>query len=1008
MKTKLLSMLMLISVSVNVFAYGEFKVGNLYYRIINNSDEVEVVKTPGTMSVNYSGLKSIVIPATITYQSITYKVTRIYSNAFDNCPDLETLEIGENITKIERQAFDSPKLSTIIWQAKNCNGWDYYYSPFYEPVQIGAVGSYDKITSITFTDKVESIPSYLCLGMSNLQTVRIGKNVKSIGTSNSQYFKNIYITDLVAYCGISISGNFPAHKLFLNDVEVTNLEIPQQILSINNNTFNGCTSLVSLTIHEAVTNIGAGAFCNCSSLQNITFNAIQCADFSDVIYDQQVSSIVLGESVKHIPAYLCKGTSITSLTIPENVESIGQYAILLCSNLQNVAWNAKDCELEGGLREANLTYYTTYGSTSYGSCLINNVSFGPQVQRIPDELCRFLYDITDIQIPNSVLYIGNHAFENCENLTSLTLGNGIVEIGDYAFNECESLESITLPISIGKIGKSAFQRCYSLSTIVIPGSVSNLGNYAFANCGLTQVTIEQGVQRLSNYMFENCSEIVNVTLPSSLRSIGDGAFKGCSAWRVALPDSLIHIGANALNNTFTYNLDRNWDNGVLYVDNYLIQGIQSKGLSNTYNVKDGTKIIADGAFQGANNLTAITVSESVKHIGNRAFYNCSKMAKAISLPKHLETIGDSAMYFRTNTNWSYTLYLPRTLQYIGVAAFWSDNNSKAAITDIYAYMPNPLEISSYDFKLQNSISNTPVYVYADDANKYFSADVWKQFDIQIISAPSITVTDSIEIDITRTEATFKWLKIAQAKTYILVVLGQSGDTIETVAINEHGEVKYDDRRLQKSSMDSSNGFQYTISGLKNNTHYTYVLQAKNAAGNVLEEYSDSFVTGLRYTVRFVDWDDALLKEEIVRESESATPPENPSREGFTFTGWDKEYTNINSDIIIKAQYERDVVYYTVTFLDWDGSELFVEQVEEGQDAIGPSVLPYREGYTFTGWSKPTTNIQSNLTVIAQYQLNEGIEDVLVNGSTPNKIMTDGQIYILRGDKIYTLQGQEVK
>ena len=77
----------------------------------------------------------------------------------------------------------------------------------------------------------------------------------------------------------------------------------------------------------------------------------------------------------------------------------------------------------------------------------------------------------------------------------------------------------------------------------------------------------------------------------------------------------------------------------------------------------------------------------------------------------------------------------------------------------------------------------------------------------------------------------------------------------------------------------------TIANLENNTTYAYVLQAHDANKNLLKEFSDSFITGERYIVRFVDWDDSLLKEEIVRESESATPPENPSRAGYTFTGW---------------------------------------------------------------------------------------------------------------------------
>ena len=125
-----------------------------------------------------------------------------------------------------------------------------------------------------------------------------------------------------------------------------------------------------------------------------------------------------------------------------------------------------------------------------------------------------------------------------------------------------------------------------------------------------------------------------------------------------------------------------------------------------------------------------------------------------------------------------------------------------------------------------------------------------------------------------------------------------------------------------------------------------------------------------YTVKFVDWDGTTLKIEQVKQGGAATAPANPTRDGYTFTGWDKDFSNVQSDLIVIAQYTKNIVYYTVTFLDWDGTELHTEQVEQGKDAVGPEIDLVRDGYTFTGWSKPLTNITSNLIVIAQYEKNE--------------------------------------
>ena len=109
-------------------------------------------------------------------------------------------------------------------------------------------------------------------------------------------------------------------------------------------------------------------------------------------------------------------------------------------------------------------------------------------------------------------------------------------------------------------------------------------------------------------------------------------------------------------------------------------------------------------------------------------------------------------------------------------------------------------------------------------------------------------------------------------------------------------------------------------------------------------------------------------------------------------------------------FTASTVYYTVTFLDWDATELLKEKVEEGKDAKGPDPDPTREGYTFIGWSKPITNITSDLTVIAQYEQNPptGVENTEYRIQNTDKILRDGHLYILVGDKIYDATGKWVR
>jgi uncharacterized repeat protein (TIGR02543 family) len=119
-----------------------------------------------------------------------------------------------------------------------------------------------------------------------------------------------------------------------------------------------------------------------------------------------------------------------------------------------------------------------------------------------------------------------------------------------------------------------------------------------------------------------------------------------------------------------------------------------------------------------------------------------------------------------------------------------------------------------------------------------------------------------------------------------------------------------------------------------------------------------------YTVTFKDHDDTVLKTEEVVHGENATAPADPTRTGYTFTGWSVPFDNITSDLIVTAEYT--INEYTVTFEDFDGTELKVEVVEYGSNATPPDD-PTREGFNFTGWDGDYINVMEDLTITALYE-----------------------------------------
>lgn len=117
-------------------------------------------------------------------------------------------------------------------------------------------------------------------------------------------------------------------------------------------------------------------------------------------------------------------------------------------------------------------------------------------------------------------------------------------------------------------------------------------------------------------------------------------------------------------------------------------------------------------------------------------------------------------------------------------------------------------------------------------------------------------------------------------------------------------------------------------------------------------------------ITFKDYNGTILKTEDILAGGSATAPHNPIRNGYTFIGWDKAFTNVTTDLEVTAQYQ--INKYTVTFKDYDGTVLKSDKVDYNQAAIAPN-NPSRKGYTFTSWDKSFTNVINDLEIIAQYK-----------------------------------------
>ena len=388
---KKLFILLLALVATTALWAEDFSAGGIYYNILTDKINEVAVTFRGSDFYSYNEyMGSVTIPETVIYNGTTYSVTSIGDWAFCFCTGLTSITIPNSVTSIGDCAFaDCSSLTSIIVEdanstydsRENCNaiietatntlivGCQNTIIPnSVTSIGEGAFYKCSSLTSVTIPNSVTSIGYGAFVECSSLTSVTIGNSVTTIGG-----------------------------WAFAQCSSLTSVTIPNSVTSIGEYAFEDCSGLTSVTIGNSVTSIGERAFWDCDGLTSVVWNAKNYADFPDFSapFHSQITSFTFGDSVQHIPAYLCHGmNNLTSITIPNSVTSIGDYAFFYCSGL------------------------------------------------------------TSVTIGNSVTSIGGHAFYDCSGLTSVTsLAEIPPTLGSLAFYNV----STTIPVYVACSSVSAYQ-----------------------------------------------------------------------------------------------------------------------------------------------------------------------------------------------------------------------------------------------------------------------------------------------------------------------------------------------------------------------------------------------------------------------------------------------------------------------------------------------------------------------------------------------------------------------
>ncbi len=711
---------------------------------------------------------------------------------------------------------------------------------------------------------------------------------------------------------------------FQNNCYLEKVYIPSSVLRISDNAFKGCHNLQHVIFNNPVhiESIGLNAF----QTQDVAVHKTNCSNPVQAVPSLTFTGPISYDNVPFTYAM----DPVNKINVGAQPKTFITYYSGWPSNL-TVVYNpdTDKNELTDYPTFADLTSYATkpYVTASEAQSLntaLSNKQAGNKLTQDEEEI---INSVLNLELPQGIESVK-------ENLFVVKEGAEITDLSRVGS------KTITTQ-SINEILPKTFNGCKNVESIYINGETYKIGDYAF----------------------NDCSSLKNLEISSTVSTLGIRPFSGC--------DKLSYV-------SFQGGANFKCDNGIVYSTASdgskvgIIQCLESRGRavgSSTIEAAEvaGVQTIAKEAFMECSGLGSVNLQDSaIGEIPERAFKNTGTLY-SIYLPDTCKSIWADSF---GNSNVRY-LEIPSSVAYIDPDAFYTNKNHPDECVNITFFCEDTSNAKVYadiydniDVTSKEIVITYTVYFMGMDGSILDKQEVIEGQDAVPPAEELIPVIDGFNF--------VGWAPSYEAVSGDLNIVAQyepiDPDSLK-VTVNF---IDYDDTILKTMLVEVGGdaeapnvpdregyrfiGWRPAITGITENT-------------DVYAQYEKMDSDEFKFDVTFLDYDDTVLKVDRVAVGGTAQPPNNPSREGYIFTGWRPDYSNITGDLTVYAQYEKvdsEENKFIVRFIDYNDAILHTQKVDPGADAITPQ-SPVREGYIFTGWRPAITNITKDLDTYAQYE-----------------------------------------